>query len=140
VKKAKKYMKITTHMLADELYESENENGNKVLIDMRKQEERRSQSPTELLLAALAGCGAVDIVLMLKKRKKKVLGLVIETEGTRREQTPRFFTKIHCHYNVTSPDVTKDELFKVAQLALDKYCSVASSLKSKITFSVEVRN
>src|SRR6185295_20109214 len=100
-------MKTVTRMIADEVYEAVNENGNKVMVDMRKVEERKSQSPTELLLSALAGCGAVDIVLMLKKRRKTVNGLVIETTGTRREEAPRYFTAIHCHYLLTSPDATE---------------------------------
>lgn len=132
-------MKTITRMISDEVYEGVNENGNKVIVDTRKVEERQNQSPTELVLSALAGCGAVDIVLMLKKRKKAVKDLVIETTGTRREEAPRFFTAIHCHYILTSPDATEEEFHKIAQLALDKYCSVASSLKSKITFSVEIK-
>ncbi len=132
-------MKIITRMLSDEVYEAVNENSNKVTIDTRKVEERQNQSPTELVLSALAACGAVDIVLMLKKRKKAVQGLVIETNGTRREEAPRFFTAIHCHYILTSSDATEEEFQKIAQLALDKYCSVASSLKSKVTFSVSVK-
>ena len=125
-------------MLADELYEATNPKGNKVNIDMRKQEDKIDLSPTELLLSALAGCGAVDIVTMLKKRKKSILEFVIETVGTRREEPPRYFTKIHCKYIVTSPDVNEEELNKTAGLALEKYCSVASSLKSEITYSVVV--
>jgi putative redox protein len=131
-------MKITTRMLADDLYEGTNENGNRVLVDMRKKDERVGQSPTELVLSALAGCGAVDIVSMLKKRKKKVVEFTIELEGSRREKAPRYFTRIHCHYRVISPNVTHDELHKVTKLALEKYCSVASSLKAEIMFSVEV--
>ena len=132
-------MKIITTMLADEVYESVNENNNKVLIDMRKREIKEDQSPVELLLSALGGCGAVDIVVMLKKRKKTILHFDIVTEGTRQESTPHYFTKIHCHYVITSPDVEKEELHKVAGLSLEKYCSVAASLKSEITYSVEVK-
>jgi putative redox protein len=128
-------MKTITRMLADEVYEAVNENGNKVIIDSRKVEERQSQSPTEVLLSALAACATVDIVLMLKKRKKTVKEMVIETTGTRRDDAPRFFTAIHCHFILTSPDATEEELSKTAQLALEKYCSVASSLKSRITSS-----
>jgi putative redox protein len=131
-------MKVITRMISDEVYEASNENGNKVSIDMRKLDERKGQSPTELLLSSLAGCGAVDIVLMLKKRKKTIEKFIIETDGTRREETPRYFTDIHCRYIVTSVDVTEEELKKVSALALEKYCSVASSLNSKITFSVQV--
>ena len=125
-------------MLAEDLYEAVNPKGNKVSIDMRKLDDKAGLSPTELLLSALAGCGAIDIVIMLKKRKKSIDEFVIETDGTRMETPPRYFSKIHCKYIVTSRDVTEEELYKTAGLALDKYCSVASSIKSEITYSVEV--
>ncbi len=131
-------MKIITHMLGDEVYEATNENGNTVTIDMRKKEEKKALSPMELVLSAVAGCGAVDIVSMLKKRKKTVTKFVIDAEADRMERPPRYFTKIHCKYIVTSPDVTEEELDKVSALALEKYCSVASSLKAQITYEVQV--
>ncbi len=131
-------MKIITKLVSDEVFEAVNDNGNTVTIDMRKSEDKKALSPTQLLLGALAACGAVDIVVMLKKRKKTIIDFVIETEGTRREETPHSFTKIHCLYIVTSPDATEEELEKSAGLALEKYCSVAASLKSEITFSVRV--
>lgn len=121
-------MKVTARMLEDEVYEAWNEAGHKVTIDMRKAEERQNQNPVEILLSSLSACGAIDIVLMLKKRRKTITDFNIETTGTRRAETPKSFTKIHCHYCITSPDVTKDELFKIAQLSLEKYCSVATSL------------
>jgi putative redox protein len=131
-------MKITTEMLGDEVYEAINETGNKVRIDMRKTGEKIDQSPVELVLSALSACGAVDIVGMLKKRKKTVQKFTIDTDGERQHEPPRYFTNIHCKYIITSPDVTEEELQKVAALALEKYCSVASSLKAEITFSVQV--
>lgn len=132
-------MKITTRMIEDEVFAAVNDMGNEVKIDTRKVEEKKDQSPVELVLSALGACGAVDIVVMLKKRKKTISEFVIETEGTRQEDTPKYFTRIHCHYILTSPDATVEELNKVAQLSLEKYCSVASSLKAEITFSAEVK-
>lgn len=131
-------MKIDTRMIEEELYEATNKHGNKVRIDMRPHGAKEGLSPVEVLLSSLAACGAVDIVQMLKKRKKQVLDFHIETVGTRQEVTPRWLTAIHCKYIVTSPDVTEDELNKIARLSLEKYCSVASSLKSQITYSVEI--
>lgn len=131
-------MKITTTMLEDEVYTSVNEKGDQVTIDMRPVDQKQGQSPVELLLSAVAACGAVDIVVMLKKRKKTILQFTTETSGTRRDETPRSFTAIHCHYRITSPDVTEEELEKTAKLSLEKYCSVAHSLKAPVTFSVEV--
>ena len=131
-------MKVTTLMLEDELYESTAESGSQVRSDMRPTGIKTGQSPTELLLSALAGCSAVDIVSMLKKRRKTVVKFEIELEGTRQETTPRYYTRIHSHFRVTSPDVTAEELEKVTGLSVHKYCSVGASLKSELTYSVEV--
>jgi putative redox protein len=132
-------MMITTRMLDTELYEASTQAGHTVRIDMRAPGIKAGQSPTELLLSSLAGCGAVDIVVILKKRKKTIQDFVIETTGVRRDEAPRKFIDIHCKYIITSPDVTEDELLKVAQLSIDKYCSVASTLNCKITCSAEVK-
>ncbi|MEQ8363377.1 MAG: OsmC family protein [Cyclobacteriaceae bacterium] len=131
-------MKSITRMIEDEVYVSQNELGHEVRIDMRKPDLKESQSPVELLLSAVGACGAVDVTLMLKKRKKTIIEFITETEGERREDHPKSFTKVHCHYKVTSPDVTEEELYKVAKLSLEKYCSVADSLKAEVTLSVEV--
>lgn len=131
---------ITTRMLDTELYEATNEFGHAVKIDMRAPGVKSGQSPTELLLSSVAGCGAVDIVVMLKKRKKTILDFVIETTGIRRDEAPRKFLEIHCQYIMTSPDVTEEELHKFSTLSLEKYCSVAATLNCKITFSVQVIN
>lgn len=131
-------MKSTTRMIEDEVYVATNDLGHEVKIDMRKPDVKKNQSPVELLLSAVGACGAVDITLMLKKRKKTIIDFVTETEGVRRDEHPRSFTQIHCHYKITSPDVEEEELAKIAKLSLEKYCSVADSLKIKVTHSSEV--
>ncbi len=131
-------MKITTRMLNDKMYEAINEQGNSVTIDMRKADQKLHLSPMELVLSAVAGCAAVDIVDILKKRRKTILSFVIDSDGTRQETAPKYYTAIHCIYRVVSPDVTTDELEKAAALTIEKYCSVVSSLKASVTFSVEV--
>lgn len=131
-------MRIVTTMIEDEVYEAINENGNKLSIDMRNAEVKKAQSPPELLLSALSGCGAVDIVLMLKKRRKTITDFTIETNGERRTEHPRSFTAIHCKFILVSPDVTEDEFEKATALSLEKYCTVAASLNSKITHEIEI--
>ena len=132
-------MKIITTMLEEELYESTNIHGNKVQVDMRPRQHKVGLSPVESLVSSIAACGAVDIVVMLRKRKKTVQAFTIETDATRREDHPRAVTHIHCKYCLASPDATEDEVGKIAKLALEKYCSVAASVKSDITYSVEIR-
>ena len=132
-------MKITSRMLEDEVYEASNDAGHSITMDMREASQKKNQSPPELLLSSLAGCGAVDIVIMLKKRKKTINDFVIETVGVRRDEQPRKFLEIHCKYIVTSPDVDKEEFEKFAKLSLEKYCTVAATLNSKITFTTEIK-
>ncbi len=124
--------------MSDYVYETHNENNNSLKVDMRALDEKQGLSPMEMIMSALSGCAVVEIVLMLKKKKKTVVDIVVETEGERSEEHPRRFVKLHSHYLLTSPDATIEDLDKVARLALEKYCSVASSLNVDVTFSSSV--
>jgi len=126
---------ITLKMIADHEYESVNATGNKVLIDMYDGENKNHQSPMELLLSALASCASVDAVLMMKKKRREIVDFQVEAEGDRNEGIPAFYKSIHLNFILTSPDATQEEFQKVIKLAVEKYCSVASSLKSEITYS-----
>ena len=127
-----------TRYISDHVYESTNENGDSIKIDMRPLDEKQGLSPMELVLSAVAGCAAVDIVSMLKKKRKTVKDIHVETEGWRNDDYPKKFNKIHSRYILISPDTSEEELQKVAELTIEKYCSVASSLNVKVDFSVEV--
>ena len=131
-------MKITTRYKEDELFVAENENGNAINIDMRNLDVKDSLGPVEMMLAAIAGCAAVDIVSMIRKKRKTFVDLVIETKGERKETHPRGLTQIHSHYTLTSPDTDLETFIKVATLATDKYCSAADSVKAEIKVSCEV--
>ncbi len=131
-------MKIVTRMIEDEVYESVTQDGITDIIDMRALGLKKNMSPVESVLSAVAACGAVDIVAILKKRRKTIAEFTMQTEGTRRENPPRSFTAINIHYKIVSPDISEEELFKAAQLSIEKYCSVADSLKAKITISASV--
>lgn len=125
-------MKSTMNFKADKEYEGINEASNVVSIDMYNPEDKKSQSPMDLVLSALASCAAVDIVSMIKKKRKTFVDLKSQTSAERAESHPRKFTKIHIKYIITSPDLTDKEAEKVIDLAVSSYCSVASSLDPSI--------
>lgn len=131
-------MIVTTRMVDDERFASTSETGFTITSDMRNDNMREAQNPTELLLSAVTACSAVDVVSILKKRRKSIRDFQIVTSGERRSEHPRAFISIHCEYIVHSDDITEDEVLKAAELAIEKYCSVAASLKSKITWSARV--
>ena len=132
-------MKTTTQYFDDEVFIAQNENKNTVTIDMRKPEVKENLSPMEMVLSALSACVAVEVVSMIKKRRKTVSDLIITADGDRRAEHPKYFTDIRLHFTLISPDATNEELYKVTQLGLESYCSVRSSLNANVTFTTEVR-
>lgn len=132
-------MKIITNMLAPKEYESKNESGNILNIDMYDAKEKDYMSPMESLLSALASCASVDLVSMIKKRRKELIDLNIETVAERKEEHPRAFNKIHLKFTLTSPNLEQEEAEKLVELAAGKYCSVAGSLAVKATHSVVIK-
>lgn len=133
-------LKVNLNYKADKEYEAVNSSGNIVPIDMYASGEKKAQSPMELLLSSLAACAAVDIVAMIKKRRKTLVDLKAEVTGIRREETPKYFTDIHVKYIVYSPDAKPEEIEKLVSLAVEKYCSVASTVSgvAKIEHSVKL--
>ena len=131
-------MKINLSYKEDKEFVSTNENGNRVNVDMRSKDIKEHQSPTELLLSALAACSSVEIVSMVKKRRKQFVDLKAELEGERGEEHPKGFTKIHLKYSITSPNLTEEEASRIVDLAVTKYCSVAASLNAEQTHSFEI--
>lgn len=130
---------VTVRMKADHEYEAVNAQGNVVQIDMYDPQDKKAQSPMDMLLSALGSCASVDAVLMMKKKRKTVTDFIVEVEGNRNEGVPSYYTDIHLKFILISPDAKEEEFAKVVALSVEKYCSVASSLNSTITFSSEVR-
>jgi len=130
--------KIDTRFLEEELFEATNEFGASSRFDSRKRPEKKYLSPVESLLGALATCIGIDVVSILKKKRKTVTGLTIKTEGVRRETHPRALTAIQCKFVLTSPDTTVEELSKITHLAKKNYCSVSDSLKPEVELLFEV--
>ena len=128
-------MEVVLGFKSDEEFYTVNSTQNRVEIDMYGPEKKQAQSPMELLLSGIIACAAVDIVSMIKKRRKVLNGFSGKASGQRRLQVPKSFTEVHIHYEIDSPDLTHQEAEKIISLAVDKYCSVASSINSDIHLS-----
>ena len=126
-------------MKADYEYVASNQQGNEVAIDMYDAPEKKAQSPMDLLLSSLGGCASVDAVLMMKIKRKTIEDFYVEVEGQRNDGIPAFYTSIQLKFVIVSPDAKEEEFAKVVALSVDKYCSVASSLKAEITYTSEVK-
>jgi putative redox protein len=101
---------------------------------------KTASSPVDTLISALAGCTAVDVVDILKKRRTEPGALEVLVTAERAEGTPRRVTKVHLAYRITGGGVERDHALRAIELAVTKYCSVRDSLDSEmpVTWSLEL--
>lgn len=120
------------HHLVDKRFIGVTPDGMRVPID-GESSHRTGMSPMQLVLNAVAGCAAYDVVEMLRKRKLQVRGYRVEAVGERFEGTPARFVKIHCRHVLDVPGLDQRTADRFVELAATKYCSVAGSLSAEQT-------
>jgi putative redox protein len=96
--------------------------------------------PSETLLIALASCSAVDLVEILKKQRTTLHRLIITVDGDQDADQQWPYRRIALCYRVVSTGATLEKVQRAVDLALNRYCSVRSSLHPEIdvTFAVEL--
>jgi putative redox protein len=119
-----------------------NENGNTVHIDASPDIGGTNQGmrPMQMLLSAMGGCSAIDIINILKKQKQDLKDLKITVTGERQKNVvPSLFETVHAHYRFFG-NLDKDKVEKAINLSVKKYCSVSKTLEqtATITYSFEI--
>jgi putative redox protein len=85
--------------------------------------------PMQLLLAGLGSCSAIDMISILKKQKQQIDTFNIDIEGERQKDViPSLWQSIHVTFYITG-EVQKEKAEKAATLSMEKYCSVAETLR-----------
>jgi putative redox protein len=95
---------------------------------------REGPSPMQLLAEAVAGCMAIDVVMILQKGRHELKALRIEFAGERAADPPRRFTTINLTFHLTG-NIPAVAVERAIELSHDKYCSVWHSLRQDISFT-----
>jgi putative redox protein len=100
--------------------------------------DKSANSPMELVLLALCGCTASDVVGILRKKREPFTGLEVHAKGERADGYPAVYTSIHLTYIVRG-EVSKKSMEDAVRLSKEKYCSVSAMLEktAKITYNIE---
>ena len=100
--------------------------------------EKIANSPPELVLIALCGCTAADVISILRKKREPFSGLEVSARGVRAPEPPTVFTDIHVLYRVGGK-VSHKAMEDAVRLSEEKYCSVGAMLgkTARITFTIE---
>ena len=91
--------------------------------------EDSAPTPMEIMLEAMGGCTFMDVLAILRKKRKIINELKISINGERAESHPKVFTKVHLTFELTSPDAEEKDLARAVELSQTTYCSAAAMFK-----------
>ena len=95
----------------------------------------QAPNPIEMLLASLAGCHAMDVISILRKKRQQVTSYSVEAEGDRRAEHPKSFTRIRIVHRFHGRDLSPAAIEDAIRLTETRYCSVHFSLDPGIEVS-----
>jgi putative redox protein len=134
-------MKINIKRLNHKFHmEASNEDGNTIQMDSAPDigGEGKGMRPRQMLLAALGGCSAIDVLLILRKQKQDILDFNVEVDGdSEKVQDYSLFRNITLHFKIKG-SIDYDKVERAVKLSIEKYCSVSKTLEptAKINYKI----
>lgn len=86
--------------------------------------------PAELIPLALAGCTAMDVISILRKKRQVVTRYEVLADGTQMDDHPHAFTRFDVTHVVEGPDLDVEAVRRAIELSATRYCSVGATLGS----------
>ena len=108
--------------------------GHSVLMDG---DSKVANSPMELVLLALCGCTAIDVVSILQKKREAVRSVEVSAHAEKAPEPPRVYAEIKLFYHVIG-NVSRKAVEDAVRLSEEKYCSVSAMLNktAKVTYDI----
>ena len=109
--------------------------GHTIVLD--NAEGDRGPRPAELLVVAQAGCTAMDVVSILRKKRQPFTAYEVRVAGDQRDDPPPHVFEQMRVLHVVSGDVEIEAVRRAIELSATKYCTVTGNLSSGVA---EVRH
>ncbi len=78
--------------------------------------------PMEMIALGLAGCIAMDVISILRKKRQDVTHFEVNIDAPRSADHPKVFTKAVITYTITGRNVDENAVLRSMELAATKYC------------------
>jgi putative redox protein len=135
-------MKVSLKRVGTVAFEASNDEGHTMRIDgpAKLGGAGTGFRPMQTFLVSLAGCSAMDVVMILTQQKQPLEDFEIEVHGQRADAVPAVYEHIHLAF-VASGAVQSSKLERAVRLSVEKYCSVAKMLvpEVKVTWEATLR-
>jgi putative redox protein len=115
-------------------------NGFDVPIDAEAKVGGKDQGPQPkgLVLTALVGCTAMDVISILRKMKTEPEEFSVEAETELTDEHPKMFKKVLMTYTLKGGNVPRENVEKAVSLSQDKYCGVSAMLKKAVPIEYKI--
>ena len=84
--------------------------------------------PLELLAIGLAGCTAMDVISLLRKKRQDVTGFHVQVISTQQSEHPHVFTSAKILYRITGHGLDEAAARRAIELSALKYCPAQAML------------
>jgi putative redox protein len=129
-------IEINLHRVAGDFgFEATDANGHTVKMDTSDESGGVNFGfrPMQMLLAGLGGCSAIDIVMILKKQRQTITDFSIKITGEREPgKEPSLWANAKIIFFLKG-DIDNEKAHRACELSMNKYCSVAETLKKSGT-------
>ena len=84
--------------------------------------------PLELMAVSLAGCTAMDVISILKKKQQAVTAFEVKVKADQANEFPKVFTHTCITYIVTGHNLDELAVRRSIELSATKYCPAQAML------------
>ncbi len=89
-----------------------------------------ASKPSQLLLAALAGCTGMDVISICRKKRVGWTAYEIEVRGEQHETHPRTWERIEVEHRFEGDQIDAAAVARAIQLSASRYCLVSAQLSA----------
>jgi putative redox protein len=84
--------------------------------------------PLELMAVSLAGCTAMDVISILRKKQQAVTSFEVKVNADQAGEHPKVFTHVVITYLLTGHSLDEQALRRSIELSATKYCPAQAML------------
>lgn len=93
--------------------------------------------PMELLAMGLAGCTAMDVISILRKKRQDVVDFEVRVHTEKADEYPKIWTKTVIEYVVTGRGVDPAAVERAMQLSRETYCPAQNMLGKAVNIETK---
>ncbi|MDM8538615.1 OsmC family protein [Desulfobacterales bacterium HSG17] len=95
-------------------------------------------TPMDMLLMGVAGCSAIDVVMIMQKKRAKLTDFHVNISGTKADADPQRFTHINLEYVLYGKGIKPSGVEQAIRLSEEKYCSAMASVNAEFSHTYRI--